>query len=99
MQTTLTIDNIARNASSGRTFEHRGPVSEAVVTTAAAATVDDARDAADSAQAAFAAWSLTGPTERRRILLAHQHFLARRTIGAGDRFKLHDFSTRRNTSV
>jgi acyl-CoA reductase-like NAD-dependent aldehyde dehydrogenase len=69
MQTTLTIDNIARNASSGRTFEHRGPVSEAVVTTAAAATVDDARDAADSAQAAFAAWSLTGPTERRRILL------------------------------
>jgi acyl-CoA reductase-like NAD-dependent aldehyde dehydrogenase len=69
MQTTLTIDNIARNASSGRTFERRGPVSEAVVTTAAAATVDDARDAADSARAAFATWSLTGPTERRRILL------------------------------
>lgn len=69
MQTRLTIDNIARDASSGRVFERRGPVSEAVVTTAAAATADDARDAADSAHAAFATWSRTGPTERRRILL------------------------------
>jgi acyl-CoA reductase-like NAD-dependent aldehyde dehydrogenase len=69
MQTTLTIDNIARNASSGRTFDRRGPVSDAVVTTAAAATVEDAREAADSAHAAFATWSLSGPTERRRILL------------------------------
>lgn len=69
MQTTLTIDNIARNASSGRTFDRRGPVSDAVVTTAAAATVEDAREAAASAHAAFATWSLTGPTERRRILL------------------------------
>ena len=69
MQTTLTIDNIARNASSGRTFDRRGPVSDAVVTTAAAATVEDAREAADSAQVAFETWSLTGPTERRRILL------------------------------
>jgi acyl-CoA reductase-like NAD-dependent aldehyde dehydrogenase len=69
MQTTLTIDNIARNASSGLTFDRRGPVSDAVVTTAAAATVEDAREAADSAHAAFATWSLSGPTERRRILL------------------------------
>ena len=69
MQTTLTIDNIARNASSGLTFDRRGPVSDAVVTTAAAATVEDAREAADSAHAAFSTWSLSGPTERRRILL------------------------------
>jgi acyl-CoA reductase-like NAD-dependent aldehyde dehydrogenase len=69
METQLTIDNTARPASSGRTFERRGAVSNAVVTTAAAATVEDANAAAASASAAFATWSRTGPTERRRILL------------------------------
>ena len=34
-----------------------------------AATIADARAAADSASRAFATWSQTGPTERRRILL------------------------------
>jgi acyl-CoA reductase-like NAD-dependent aldehyde dehydrogenase len=69
METQLTIDNAARPATSGRTFERRGAVSNAVVTTAAAATVEDAQAAAASASAAFATWSRTGPTERRRILL------------------------------
>jgi acyl-CoA reductase-like NAD-dependent aldehyde dehydrogenase len=69
METQLTIDNTARAASSGRTFERRGAISDAVVTTAAAATVEDAKAAATSASAAFATWSRTGPTERRRILL------------------------------
>jgi acyl-CoA reductase-like NAD-dependent aldehyde dehydrogenase len=69
METQLTIDNAPRPASSGRTFERRGAVSDAVVTTAAAATVEDAQAAAASASAAFAIWSRTGPTERRRILL------------------------------
>jgi acyl-CoA reductase-like NAD-dependent aldehyde dehydrogenase len=69
METQLTIDNTARPASSGRTFERRGAVSDIVVTTAAAATVEDALAAAASASAAFAIWSRTGPTERRRILL------------------------------
>ncbi|WP_091740834.1 aldehyde dehydrogenase [Phenylobacterium immobile] len=69
METQLIIDNVGRPASSAKTFERRGAVSGALVTTAAAATVQDARDAAASAAAAFKTWSRTGPTERRRILL------------------------------
>lgn len=70
METQLIIDNAARPAANGATFERRNPVSGDVVTRAAAATVADAVAAADSAQKAFASWSATGPTERRRILLA-----------------------------
>ncbi len=69
METELTIDNTRRASASGKTFERRGPVSGDLVTTAAAATVADAQDAADSAAAAFKAWSRTGPTQRRAILL------------------------------
>jgi acyl-CoA reductase-like NAD-dependent aldehyde dehydrogenase len=69
METQLTIDNVARPARSGRTFTRLGAISETVVTTAAAATVEDANDAADAAAKAFATWSRTGPTERRRVLL------------------------------
>lgn len=69
MQTQLTIDNTERAASTGRTFERRGPVSDVVVTTAAAASVEDARDAAASASKAFTTWSRSGPSERRAVLL------------------------------
>jgi acyl-CoA reductase-like NAD-dependent aldehyde dehydrogenase len=69
MQTQLTIDNVARPAADGGTFTRRGAVSEAVVTTAAAATVADAVEAAESSARAFADWSRTGPTQRRAVLL------------------------------
>ncbi|MBV5265022.1 aldehyde dehydrogenase [Pinisolibacter aquiterrae] len=70
METQLIIDNAPKAATSGATFERRHPMSGDVVTRAAAATVADAIAAADSAQKAFMTWSVTGPTERRRILLA-----------------------------
>lgn len=70
MEVQLLIDNQSVAAGNGKTFERRNPVSGAVVTTAAAAGVEDARRAAASAGAAFKTWSQTGPTERRRILLA-----------------------------
>jgi acyl-CoA reductase-like NAD-dependent aldehyde dehydrogenase len=70
MEVKLLIDNRQISADSGKTFERRNPVSGAVVTTSAAAGVEDARRAADSAGAAFKTWSKTGPTERRRVLLA-----------------------------
>ena len=69
METQLTIDNVARPVKSGRTFTRLGAISEAVVTTAAAATVEDAQEAATAAAKAFTTWSRTGPTERRRVLL------------------------------
>lgn len=69
METLLLVDNAARAAREGKTFTRRHPTDDRVITTGAAATVADARAAADSASRAFTVWSRTGPTERRRILL------------------------------
>jgi benzaldehyde dehydrogenase (NAD) len=49
-------------------FDRRDPVTGAVATQAAAATIADAVAAADAADAAFAAWSARGPNERRALL-------------------------------
>lgn len=69
MQTQLIIDNQGRDASEGRTFERRNPVSGELVTEGAAASVEDALDAVESASHAFTSWSTTGPTERRAVML------------------------------
>ena len=79
MKTELFIDNNDVGASSGSTFERRNPVSGEVVTTAAAATVEDAKRAVESAAAAFQTWSRTGPSERRRILLKAADILDAKT--------------------
>ncbi|WP_321927467.1 aldehyde dehydrogenase [Paraburkholderia guartelaensis] len=65
----LLIDGEMLPSSSGATFERRNPLSEQVVSRAAAAAVDDARNAVDAAARAFPAWSQTGPGERRALLL------------------------------
>jgi acyl-CoA reductase-like NAD-dependent aldehyde dehydrogenase len=65
----LLIANEDQSASSGAVFERMNPITGAVATRAAAATVDDAQRAADAAAAAFPAWSKTAPKERRKILL------------------------------
>lgn len=69
MDVSLLIAGKDVGAAGGAAFERRNPVTGQVVTRAAAATVADARAAADAAQAAFADWSEMGPTERRRLLL------------------------------
>jgi len=69
MQTQLIIDNVTRDARGGRTFERRNPLTGDLVTEGAAASVEDAVDAVESAAAAFATWSTTGPTARRAVLL------------------------------
>ena len=56
-------------ATDNRTFERRDPFTGEVATTAAAASIDDAKAALDAAAAAFPAWSATGPNERRMLLL------------------------------
>jgi benzaldehyde dehydrogenase (NAD) len=66
-------------ASNAATFERANPVSGAVATRAAAATVDDARAAATAAAAAFPAWSALGPNERRKKLLRAADLLEART--------------------
>jgi acyl-CoA reductase-like NAD-dependent aldehyde dehydrogenase len=55
-------------ASGSATFNRLNPISGEVATRAAAASVADARAAADAAAAAFPKWSAIGPSERRAKL-------------------------------
>lgn len=64
----LMIGGLDRPATEGATFERRNPITDAVATSAAAATVDDAIAAVDAAAAAFPEWSQSSPKERRAIL-------------------------------
>ena len=56
-------------ASNGATFDRLNPVTGDIASRAAAAQIADAKRAADTAAAAFPAWSATGPNARRAILL------------------------------
>ncbi|SMY08851.1 aldehyde dehydrogenase [Flavimaricola marinus] len=66
----LLIDGEKVKAEGGRTFTRKNPLTGGVATEAAAASVEDANQAADAAARAFPGWSNTGPGERRRLLLA-----------------------------
>lgn len=66
----LFIGGAQRPAASGHRFERNNPVTGEPATSAAAATLDDARAACDAAAFAFTEWSKTTPAERRRLLLA-----------------------------
>jgi acyl-CoA reductase-like NAD-dependent aldehyde dehydrogenase len=79
VHTQLIIDNKPQDAAEGRTFDRIHPLTGELVTRAAAASVADALAAVDSAAAAFATWSKTGPSERRNILLKAADIMERRT--------------------
>src|SRR5262249_2371307 len=55
-------------AAKSATFNRNNPISGEVATRAAAASVEDARAAADAAAAAFPKWSALGPNARRAML-------------------------------
>ncbi len=69
-QLKLYIDGAHLDAEGGRTFTRENPVTGEVVTSAAAASLEDASRAVDAAARAFAGWSQTGPGARRTALLA-----------------------------
>ncbi|QRR32467.1 aldehyde dehydrogenase [Hydrogenophaga sp. YM1] len=69
MEAQLLIDNEARSAKGGATFERVHPTSGQVVTRAAAGSVEDAISAVESASTAYKTWRHSAPSERRRILL------------------------------
>jgi len=79
METQLLIDNVARAAKAGSTFERRHPTSGAVVTRAAAADAEDAIAAVESASIAYKSWRNSPPSERRRVLLKAADALEART--------------------
>ncbi|MGB6356509.1 MAG: aldehyde dehydrogenase [Steroidobacteraceae bacterium] len=64
--TMLSIGGEGRNT--GASFRRHDPVTGALATEAAAATVADAIAAADAAADAFPAWGARGPNERRAML-------------------------------
>ncbi|MFC3608885.1 aldehyde dehydrogenase [Stutzerimonas tarimensis] len=70
MNAQLLIDNAKQGALGGKTVQRIDPVTSKVVSTAAACSVEDAKRLANSSARAFRGWSRTGPTERRRLLLA-----------------------------
>lgn len=65
----MLIGGAARGASNRAAFTRDNPVSGKAVSTAPAASVDDANAAVDAAQSAFAGWSELGPQARRGHLL------------------------------
>lgn len=79
MEAKLLIDNQWIDAQDGAVFERLHPVSQEVVTLAAAAGIADATRAVESAHAAFKAWRRTGPSERRRLLLKAADILEAKT--------------------
>ena len=69
MDAPLLIGNQDLAAAGGAVFERRDPVSGAIATRAAAASVADATAAVNAASAAFGASSQMGPNARRTLLL------------------------------
>lgn len=70
MKAQLVIDNIKQDATDGNTIQRVDPLTSKVVSVCAAASLDDTARMLISSQAAFRNWAKTGPSERRRILLA-----------------------------
>ncbi len=68
-QLDLIIASKSTKAEGGRTFTRLNPITGETATTAAAASVSDAKAAVDAAAAAFPAWSAMGPNARRAVLL------------------------------
>ncbi|HEY6465742.1 MAG TPA: aldehyde dehydrogenase [Candidatus Acidoferrales bacterium] len=75
----LRIGGKAVPATGGATFERRNPISDEVVTHAAAATVADGAAACEAAAKAFPVWSALGPNQRRALLLKAADRLEART--------------------
>ncbi len=65
----MLINGLAVSAEKGATFERRNPLDGSVATRAPAASAVDAISAVEAAAEAFKTWSLTGPNERRALLL------------------------------
>ncbi|GAC1035942.1 aldehyde dehydrogenase [Pseudomonas sp. No.117] len=79
VEISLLIGGASRPAGDGRSYQRRHPVTGEVVSTVAAATLEDADAAVAAAQAAYPAWAALPPGERRRRLLAAADGLAARS--------------------
>jgi benzaldehyde dehydrogenase (NAD) len=71
----MMIDGANVPARAGHTFERHNPLDGSVATRAPASSPADAIAAVDAAARAFPAWSATGPSRRRELLLKAAHAL------------------------
>lgn len=78
-QTPLLIGSKDIEATGGKTFVRRNPISGEPATCAAAASVEDALAAASAAAAAFPVWSASAPGARRAVLNKAADLLEART--------------------
>ena len=69
MKISMLINGEQTQARNGATFERRNPLDGSVATIAPAATPEDAVAAVEGAATAFKTWSLTGPGQRRAMLM------------------------------
>jgi succinate-semialdehyde dehydrogenase/glutarate-semialdehyde dehydrogenase len=67
-KTELYINGQWRPGSTGERFDVLNPADESVLASVASATLDDAKDAMEAAQAAFGPWAAKKPRERAEIL-------------------------------
>ncbi|MBA5804385.1 MULTISPECIES: aldehyde dehydrogenase [Rhizobium] len=68
MNIPLLINGADSPAASGRTYDRFDPFTERLASRASAAGLEDVAAAVEAASTAFAAWSKTGPTQRRALL-------------------------------
>ena len=96
MNVQLLIDGQAVAATDGRTYDRFDPVTGQIASTAAASSKEDALKAVEAAAAAFPAWSVTGPGQRRTFLLK-----AADALEAKNRriYRQNDYRNRRNWSL
>ncbi len=79
MKVDFIIDGASVGAASGATFTRKDPVTGAVASEAAAAGEADVLKVVEAAHRAFPAWSQSGPSERRALLLKSADLLEQRT--------------------
>lgn len=79
LEAPMLIDNADVAAASGATFDRLNPITGKVATRAAAACIEDAIKAANSAAAAFPVWSETSPEARRAVLNKAAELILART--------------------
>jgi vanillin dehydrogenase len=75
----LLIGGVSRAASNGATFDRLGPLTNQIVTRAAAATLEDADAAVVAAAQAMPEWAAISPAERRARLNLAADLLQKRT--------------------
>jgi benzaldehyde dehydrogenase (NAD) len=76
----MLINGLKVTAEKGATFERRNPLDGSVATRAPAASPADAVLAVEAAAEAFRAWSETGPSARRALLLKAAEKLEAKTV-------------------